>query len=59
MNDDHPTHDESQDGKKRHRHDADRSAWAPTRAKNSPRPAWKGKTMHHPAFRIGEIKHGR
>jgi hypothetical protein len=30
----------------------------PRAATQAPR-AWTGKTMHHPATRVGEIKHGR
>ena len=36
-----------------------RETWArPGRASTPPR-AWTNKTMHHPATRIGEIKHGK
>ena len=46
-------------GKKpRERHDRERRQH-PDRAKNAPQPTHSGKTMHHPAFRIGEIKHGK
>ena len=47
-------------GKKRHRRGAERSGWpSPEQVKGAPTPTWSGKTMHHPAFRIGEIKHGK
>jgi hypothetical protein len=45
---------------KPHRHHDDRGPWPrPDRAKNAPPPTRSGKTLHHPAFRIGEIKHGK
>ena len=60
MNDDAQTHDSPADGRKRHRHGGERSAWpSPDQVKGAKRPTWSGKTMHHPAFRIGEIKHGK
>jgi len=60
MDDDAQTRDEPVAGKKRHRHAPDHSAWSPPgQLKKSPRPTWSGKTMHHPAFRVGEIKHGK
>ena len=38
---------------------AAREGWpAPSKIKVPP-PARSGKTMHHPATRIGEIKHGK
>ena len=40
-----------------HRHDHG-GRHAPTTTKNPP-PGWNNKTMHHPATRIGEIKHGK
>lgn len=47
-------------GKKAHRHYAERTGWAPPdKLKGAPQPPRSGKTMHHPAFRIGEIKHGK
>jgi hypothetical protein len=47
-------------GKKSHRHHTDRSGWPPPdHVKGGPQPTRSGKTMHHPAFRIGEIKHGK
>jgi len=47
-------------GKKPHRHHDDRSEWPrPDRSGKGPPPTHSGKTMHHPAFRIGEIKHGK
>jgi hypothetical protein len=33
-------------------------AWPPQK-KTSPPRGWNSKTMHHPATRIGEIKHGK
>jgi hypothetical protein len=60
MDDDANKHDSPADGRKRHRHGADRSSWpSPDQIKGTRRPTWSGKTMHHPAFRIGEIKHGK
>jgi hypothetical protein len=60
MNDDAQTHDSPADGRKQHRHGTDSSNWpSPDRVKGSKRPPWSGKTMHHPAFRVGEIKHGK
>jgi hypothetical protein len=45
--------------KTRHQHGAERTGWpAPDQAKGGPPPR-SGKTMHHPAFRIGEVKHGK
>jgi hypothetical protein len=47
-------------GKKAHRHHTERSSWAPPdKVKGAPQPPRSSKTMHHPAFRIGEIKHGK
>lgn len=47
-------------GKKAHRHHDERPGWAPPdKVKGAPPPPRSGKTMHHPAFRIGEIKHGK
>jgi hypothetical protein len=42
------------------RHEQHRGAgtWPPAASKTPP-PAWNNKTMHHPATRIGEIKHGK
>ena len=46
--------------RKHHGHGSERSGWAPLdRSKGAPPPTRSGKTMHHPAFRIGEIKHGK
>jgi hypothetical protein len=57
--DDSHSHDTAGGGKKR-RHGAERQGWpAVDQVKHAPRPTWSGKTMHHPAFRIGEIKHGK
>ena len=41
--------------KTRHEHET----WSHTRRASSPPHAWTNKTMHHPATRIGEIKHGK
>lgn len=41
--------------KARHRHERWRN---PTKAAPVPR-SWTNKSMHHPATRIGEIKHGK
>ncbi len=47
-------------GKRPHGHHDDRGAWPhPDRSGKAPAPVHSGKTMHHPAFRIGEIKHGK
>ncbi len=43
---------------RRHAHREDPGTWPPARGKTPP-PAWNNKTMHHPATRIGEIKHGK
>jgi hypothetical protein len=44
---------------RRHEHREDAPARpAPVKGR-SPRPNWSNKTMHHPATRIGEIKHGK
>ena len=43
---------------RRHEHDRGAGTWQPAVSK-SPPPAWNNKTMHHPATRIGEIKHGK
>jgi len=46
--------------RKRHGHGHERSGWAPPdRSKGAPPPTRSGKTLHHPAFRIGEIKRGK
>jgi hypothetical protein len=61
MSDDSHTDDAPAGGaKKRPRRGSERAGWSPPdHAKGAPRPNWSGKTMHHPAFRIGEIKHGK
>jgi hypothetical protein len=60
MDDDAQTHEAPAAGKKRHSHAPDRSTWSPPgQVKKTPRPTWSGKTMHHPAFRVGELKHGK
>ncbi|MFA4965743.1 MAG: hypothetical protein WC709_08945 [Thermoleophilia bacterium] len=44
---------------KRPDHRAEHRGWpAPSKIKGPP-PTRSGKTMHHPATRIGEIKHGK
>jgi hypothetical protein len=44
---------------RRHEHH-DESPGRPEPAKSKkPGPTWNNKTMHHPATRIGEIKHGK
>lgn len=35
-----------------------RERWDDQRGHSAPR-SWTNKTMHHPATRIGEIKHGK
>ena len=42
----------------RHEHHGGARSWPPATSKTPP-PAWNNKTMHHPATRIGEIKHGK
>jgi hypothetical protein len=44
---------------KRHEHREERRNWPATSKTKSPPPSWNNKTMHHPATRIGEIKHGK
>ena len=34
-------------------------AWPDPRQTKSPARPWTNKSMHHPATRIGEIKHGK
>jgi hypothetical protein len=43
------------------RHDHSDERWSPQTpaTTKSPPPGWNNKTMHHPATRIGEIKHGK
>ncbi len=36
-----------------------RDAWPDPRRIKAPPLTWTNKTMHHPATRIGEIKHGK
>jgi len=43
---------------RRHAHREDPVTWVPAATKTPP-PAWNSKSMHHPATRIGEIKHGK
>jgi hypothetical protein len=43
---------------RRHAHREEQQSWLPARSKTPP-PAWNSKTMHHPATRIGEVKHGK
>jgi hypothetical protein len=35
------------------------TTWTRAVRTSSPPRAWTSKTMHHPATRIGEIKHGK
>jgi len=44
---------------KRHEHRKDRKNRPTPATTKSPPPSWNNKTMHHPATRIGEIKHGK
>ena len=47
-------------GKTSHRRRHRRAGWAPPDAgRDAPKQIRSGKTMHHPAFRIGEIKRGK
>jgi hypothetical protein len=41
--------------KTRHEH----QSWPHAQPTSSPPRAWTNKSMHHPATRIGEIKHGK
>jgi len=47
---------DKQSGKKHHH---EREAWPDPRRTKSPPRSWTNKSMHHPATRIGEIKHGK
>jgi len=42
---------------KKTRHE--RESWLYAQRTAAPPRAWTNKTMHHPATRIGEIKHGK
>jgi hypothetical protein len=44
---------------RRHEHHEDRPGRAAPAKSKGPAPTWSNKTMHHPATRIGEIKHGK
>ena len=44
---------------KRHEHRQERVSWPATAKTKSLPTSWNSKTMHHPATRIGEIKHGK
>jgi hypothetical protein len=44
---------------KRHEHRQERRSHPVPSRTQSPPPSWNDKTMHHPATRIGEIKHGK
>jgi hypothetical protein len=44
---------------KRHEHRKEQGGWPATSKTQSPPQSWNNKTMHHPATRIGEIRHGR
>jgi len=41
--------------KEKHPHER----WQDPRTTTKPPRSWTNKTMHHPATRIGEIKHGK
>ena len=43
---------------RRHEHHSGSGTWPPAGSKAPPQ-GWNNKTMHHPATRIGEIKHGK
>jgi hypothetical protein len=44
---------------KRQDHRHEHHTWpAPTQTR-TPQPSWNNTTLHHPATRIGEIKHGK
>lgn len=47
-------------GERDHRHDhrGKGLGWPPPK-KTSPPRGWTSKTMHHPATRVGELKHGK
>jgi hypothetical protein len=44
---------------RRHEHRDDRPRWPGTAKRRESPTTWNNKTMHHPATRIGEIKHGK
>jgi hypothetical protein len=50
--------DSSQKGPAKKPHH-ERETWPRQSRTNSPPRSWTNKTMHHPATRIGEIKHGK
>jgi hypothetical protein len=43
---------------KRHDHGGKGLGWPPPKQTTPPK-GWTQKTMHHPAARVGEIKHGK
>ena len=44
---------------RRHEHRDDHPGWPAPAKRKGPPPTWNNKSMHHPATRIGEIKHGK
>jgi hypothetical protein len=42
---------------KKTRHE--RESWSREQRATAPPRAWTNRTMHHPATRIGELKHGK
>jgi hypothetical protein len=44
---------------KRPEHQKGHRGWPVPVKGGDPAPGWNSKTMHHPAFRVGEIKHGK
>ena len=44
---------------RRHEHPAEHAGRPAPAKRKTPLPTWNNKTMHHPATRIGEIKHGK
>ena len=46
-------------GKQRAAHRDEHRSWPRPQQIKAPTTSWSSKTMHHPAFRIGEIKHGK
>jgi len=44
---------------RRHDHRGSGLGWRVPSKLKSPPPRWTNKTMHHPATRIGEIRHGK
>ena len=44
---------------RRHEPRDERPGWPVATRRKGPPTTWNNKTMHHPATRIGEIKHGK